>query len=80
MRAFFFGFGLPFADAAYSVDHSKKRGSMLQGNRAIITGSNSGVGLGVAEELARAGADVVLNSFTDRAKDHALAADLAALT
>jgi 3-hydroxybutyrate dehydrogenase len=53
---------------------------MLQGKRAIITGSNSGVGLGVAEELARAGADVVLNSFTDRAKDHALAADLAALT
>jgi 3-hydroxybutyrate dehydrogenase len=53
---------------------------MLQGKRAIITGSNSGVGLGVAEELARAGADVVLNSFTDWAKDHALAADLAALT
>ncbi len=51
---------------------------MLQGKRAIITGSNSGIGLGVAEELARAGADVVLNSFTDRAEDHALAADLAA--
>jgi len=49
---------------------------MLQGKRAIITGSNSGIGLGVAEELARAGADVVLNSFTDRAEDHALAADL----
>ena len=51
---------------------------MLNGKRAIITGSNSGIGLGVAEELARAGADVVLNSFTDRAEDHALAADLAA--
>ncbi|MES2436284.1 MAG: 3-hydroxybutyrate dehydrogenase [Pseudomonadota bacterium] len=49
---------------------------MLNGKRAIITGSNSGIGLGVAEELARAGADVVLNSFTDRAEDHALAADL----
>ncbi len=36
----------------------------LQGKLAIITGSNSGIGLGVAEELARAGADVVLNSFT----------------
>lgn len=46
---------------------------MLSGKRAIITGSNSGIGLGVAEELARAGADVVLNSFTDRAEDHALA-------
>ena len=48
----------------------------LQGKRAIITGSNSGIGLGVAEELARAGAEVVLNSFTDRAEDHALAAEL----
>ena len=51
---------------------------MLTGKRAIITGSNSGIGLGVAEELARAGADVVLNSFTDRAEDHQLAADLGA--
>ena len=49
---------------------------MLKGKTAIITGSNSGIGLGVAEELARAGAEVILNSFTDRAEDHALAADL----
>lgn len=49
---------------------------MLRGRRAVITGSNSGIGLGVAEELARAGADVVLNSFTDRAEDHELAVDL----
>jgi 3-hydroxybutyrate dehydrogenase len=48
----------------------------LKGKRAIITGSNSGIGLGVAEALAAAGADVVLNSFTDRAEDHAMAADL----
>ena len=51
---------------------------MFKGKRAVITGSNSGIGLGVAEALARAGADVVLNSFTDRAEDHALAADLGA--
>ncbi len=51
---------------------------MLKGKTAIITGSTSGIGLGVAEELARAGADVVLNSFTDRPEDHALAADIAA--
>ena len=50
----------------------------LQGKTAIVTGSNSGIGLGVAEELARAGADVVINSFTDRAEDHDLAAALAA--
>jgi 3-hydroxybutyrate dehydrogenase len=51
---------------------------MLKGKTAVITGSNSGIGFGVAEELARAGADVVLNSFTDRPEDHALAADLGA--
>ena len=50
----------------------------LSGKIAIVTGSNSGIGLGVARELARAGADVVLNSFTDRAEDHALAQSLAA--
>jgi 3-hydroxybutyrate dehydrogenase len=49
----------------------------LKGKTAIVTGSNSGIGLGVAEMLAKAGAAVILNSFTDRDEDHALAADLA---
>jgi 3-hydroxybutyrate dehydrogenase len=49
----------------------------LKGKTAVVTGSNSGIGLGVARELARAGADVVLNSFTDRDEDHALAASIA---
>lgn len=52
----------------------------LSGKTAVVTGSNSGIGLGVAWELARAGADVVLNSFTDREEDHALAAEIAAET
>lgn len=52
----------------------------LQGKTAIVTGSNSGIGLGVARELAAAGADVVLNSFTDRDEDHALAAGIAEAT
>jgi 3-hydroxybutyrate dehydrogenase len=45
----------------------------LRGKTAVITGSNSGIGLGIARALAEAGADVVLNSFTDRDEDHALA-------
>ncbi len=49
----------------------------LQGKTAIITGSNSGIGLGVAREFARAGVHVVLNSFSDRDEDHALAAGIA---
>ena len=50
----------------------------LTGKRAVVTGSNSGIGLGVAEALAAGGAEVVLNSFTDRTEDHELAAALTA--
>lgn len=49
----------------------------VKGKTAVITGSNSGIGLGIAEELARAGVNVVLNSFTDSEEDHALAARIA---
>lgn len=37
----------------------------LKGRTAIITGSTSGIGAGVAEALAGAGADIVLNGFGD---------------
>lgn len=50
----------------------------LKGKTAVITGSNSGIGLGVARELARTGADVVINSFTDDAADHELAEKIGA--
>ncbi len=49
----------------------------LAGKTAVITGSTSGIGLGVARALAAAGADVVLNSFTDSDEDRALAAGIA---
>jgi 3-hydroxybutyrate dehydrogenase len=48
----------------------------LKGKTSVITGSNSGIGLGIARELAKAGANVVLNSFTDRDEDHALAEEI----
>ena len=48
----------------------------LTGKTAVITGSTSGIGLGIAWAMARAGADVVLNSFTDKEEDHALAAEI----
>ena len=48
----------------------------VSGKIAIVTGSNSGIGLGIATELAKSGASVVLNSFTDRDEDHALAAEI----
>ena len=45
----------------------------LEGKTAVVTGSNSGIGLAAARALAKSGADVVLNSFTDSDEDHALA-------
>lgn len=52
----------------------------LKGKTAVITGSTSGIGLGIAQALAQAGADVVLNSFTNSDDDHALAKKIAAET
>ena len=38
---------------------------MLQGKVAIVTGSTSGIGLGIADGLAAEGVDIVLNGFGD---------------
>jgi len=38
---------------------------MLKNKVAIVTGSTSGIGLGIAKELATLGADLVLNGFGD---------------
>ncbi|MFP3334487.1 SDR family NAD(P)-dependent oxidoreductase, partial [Pseudomonas sp. SIMBA_064] len=39
----------------------------LTGKTALVTGSTSGIGLGIAQVLARAGANIVLNGFGDPA-------------
>ncbi len=52
--------------------------SSLRGRSAVVTGSTSGIGLGIARALAAAGADVTLNGFGDRAEVEATRAALAA--
>jgi 3-hydroxybutyrate dehydrogenase len=39
--------------------------SNLSGKTALITGSTSGIGQGIAEQLAKEGANIVLNGFGD---------------
>ncbi|MEM6905819.1 MAG: SDR family NAD(P)-dependent oxidoreductase, partial [Pseudomonadota bacterium] len=43
----------------------------LKGKIAVVTGSTSGIGLGIAVELAARGAKVAVNSFSDNESDHA---------
>jgi len=38
---------------------------MLHRKTALVTGSTSGIGLGIAKALARQGADIILNGFGD---------------
>ena len=49
----------------------------LRGKSAIVTGSTSGIGLGIARALTAAGVDVMFNGFGDRAEIEATRAEFA---
>jgi 3-hydroxybutyrate dehydrogenase len=51
---------------------------MFKGSTALVTGSTSGIGLGIATALAAKGTNVILNGFGDANEIEALRAKLAA--
>ncbi len=50
---------------------------MLKNKNAVVTGSTSGIGLGIARALAREGANVMLNGFGEAAEIEKLRAEIA---
>jgi 3-hydroxybutyrate dehydrogenase len=64
------------ATAAYSSGHRKEI-TMFIGKTALVTGSTSGIGLGIAQTLAAQGASVVLNGFGEAREVERLRAEMA---
>jgi 3-hydroxybutyrate dehydrogenase len=50
---------------------------MLQGKAAVVTGSTSGIGLGIAKALAYQNCDIMLNGFGDQTEIEALRREMA---
>lgn len=50
---------------------------MLKGKTAIVTGSTLGIGLGIAQQLAKEGVNILFNGFGDKGKIDKLVADTA---
>jgi len=50
---------------------------MLKGKNAIVTGSTSGIGMGIAYKLAEAGCNVLINGFGEKTAIDAELADIA---
>jgi hypothetical protein len=72
--------GAPIAaGAVIAVSHQTfiGRSSMLKGKTALVTGSTSGIGLGIARALAANGANIAFNGFGDAAAIEALQKEVA---
>ncbi|MBT8442777.1 MAG: SDR family oxidoreductase [Gammaproteobacteria bacterium] len=51
--------------------------NVLAGQRALVTGANSGIGAGIARSLAMAGAKVAINYIVDEDAAHAMVQEIA---
>src|SRR5690606_30352335 len=71
---------VPGAPSSGATDMANISGAGLQGRSAIVTGSTSGIGLGIATALAEAGANVTLNGFGDASEIERIRAGLAERT
>jgi 3-hydroxybutyrate dehydrogenase len=80
-RAVAFILAFPNPEGARSMDvhiaEKMQAANSLAGRVAIVTGSTSGIGLGIARALAAAGADVVINGLGERAAIDLACAELA---
>jgi 3-hydroxybutyrate dehydrogenase len=56
---------------------SREEICMLKGKSAIVTGSTSGIGLGIAQRLAAQGVSIMLNGFGDKAEIEKVRKELA---
>ncbi len=70
--ASFAGSVLPASFVSYFPVTTQEIDTMLKGKTALVTGSTSGIGRGIAEALAAQGANVILNGFGDAAEIEAL--------
>jgi len=50
---------------------------MLKAKTALVTGSTSGIGLGIAQALAARGASIILNGLSDAAQIEVLRSQIA---
>ncbi|MBI2753390.1 MAG: 3-hydroxybutyrate dehydrogenase [Betaproteobacteria bacterium] len=65
------------APPALAAADGTRRRRELRGRRALVTGSTSGIGLGIAARFAAAGANVMLNGFGDPGEIERIRRDLA---
>jgi 3-hydroxybutyrate dehydrogenase len=64
-------------DTSFATRPSARRRRALEGRVAIVTGSTSGIGLGIARTLAENGAAVLLNGFGDAEEIERIRGELA---